>query len=385
MTDLSANRAPLPERPKDFDVVVEVANEKGTAKNVPAAENADDATLLREASLDPQRWAITPGTRRHKRWQRYDGEWLSWWGFSFEERTAETPEERAADIEALLSLFKRPAKRKPVDKSASDTYLICPMDWQIGKSTDYTVEGVRDSFLKAEEHIKALRRAGAKMPTGAMVALGDLHEGCDGHYAQQTFLVDLDRRGQNKVVRRLLREGIERLSPYFDEFIVSGVAGNHGENRKDGKSFTTFADNDDVAVLEVLQEVFAGRSEYDNVKFYIPDDELSICLDLDVPVGFTHGNLLTRGGKLASNKALDWWQGQIMGLGSVAPARILITGHYHHLMVSSFGPRTHIQGPAFDGGSKWWGDLTGMNSPEGTLVLRIDPENAMGWDDLKIL
>lgn len=387
MTDLAKNRAPLPERPKGFDIVVEIEQDKGKAVNVPAAESADDKALLEGAGLDPKKWAIAPGTRRHKRWQRYDGEWLSWWGFSFVEKSDESAEERRADIEDLKRLFaKRQPKALPPRPGGDDTFLIAPGDWQIGKNTAYTVEGVRDTFAKAEEHVRRLRKAGYKMPRGAMALLGDLHEGCDGHYAMQTFEVDLDRRGQNKVVRRLVREGIEILSPYFEEFIVTGVAGNHGENRKDGKAFTTFADNDDVAILEVLEEVFAGRSDFSNVRFAIPDDELSTCLDFGgVPVGFTHGNLLTRGGTLPQNKALNWWQGQVFGLGAVAPAKILLTGHYHHLTVSSFGPRTHIQIPAFDGGSKWWGDLTGSNSPDGTWVMRVDPNHRFGWDDGKVL
>ena len=227
---------------------------------------------------------------------------------------------------------------------------------------------------------------GHTMPLGVILGLGDLTEGCDGAYAQQTFLVDLDRRGQVKVARRLMLHAIRELAPMFERFIVAAISGNHSEHRKAGKSFTTFADNDDVALFEMIQEVLVDRPGFEHVEFMIADDELSACIDIaGVPVGFTHGHLLRGGGKLPGNKAQNWWLGQMMGLGAVSGAQILVTGHYHHLSVSTFGPRTHLQVPALDGGSKWWGDLTGQNSPDGVLTFRVDADHGLGWSDLLVL
>ncbi len=206
------------------------------------------------------------------------------------------------------------------------------------------------------------------------------------HNSQQTFVVDLDRRGQCKVVRRLLCEAVRRFSPLCERLVVTGVGGNHGENRKDGKSYTTFADNDDVAVLESIQEIFDERPGFEHVEFMIPDDELSVCVDLGgVLVAVAHGHMASRGGTLAQAKQQEWWKNQFWSDTPAAKAQILLTHHYHHLTVSVWGQRTHMQSPAYDGGSKWWGDMTGQNSPDGMLTFVVDPEHPLGWDDLKVL
>ena len=382
------NVAPVPDTPDSrlAEVLVGEKDGKVTKVLLPSSVQADDAALLRGASLDPNAWVITPGSRRHKRWQRYDGEWLNWWSFDFQERTVETDAERTADIAELKALFKK-AKPKPREAvSGDDAFVFVVADLQTGKSSEYTINKFRQAVSDAKARIKHLRRAGHSMPTLAIVGLGDLIEGCDGHYAMQTFGVDLDRRGQVKVVRRLLRELIEELAPLFSEVVVVCVGGNHGENRKDGKAYTSFADNDDVAVFEVLQEILDGRPGYEHVRFHVPDDQLSVCLQIaGVNVGLTHGHLMSRGGKLAANKAFEWWSGQIMGLQPVANAQILLTGHYHHLSIVGTGPRWHLQAPALDNGSKWWTDVSGQQSAEGVLTFRLDSKHPFFWDDLKVL
>jgi hypothetical protein len=388
LDDYAAIRSPLPDTPESRLAEVVVGEKDGSVKKVvlPLEVQADDRALLRGASLDPDAWVITPGTRRHKRWQRYDGEWLNWWSFDFQERTLETPEERAADLEALKRMFKKAAPKPPKIAVGDDAFVFVVADWQVGKNSEHTINLIRAAIQQAKIRIKFMRALGYAMPTLFIPCLGDLGENCDGHYAQQTFIVDLDRRGQNKVVRRLLREIIAELAPLFTEVIVAGVGGNHGENRKDGKSFTTFADNDDVAVLEILQELFEVQPGFEHVRFIIPNDELAICVEVaGVNVGMTHGHLLSRGGKLAANKAQEWWTGQIWGLQACASAKILLSGHYHHVSAVTFGPRTHIQSPAVDGGSKWWTDLTGQDSPDGILCFRLSGDLPLGWDNLQVL
>jgi hypothetical protein len=75
-----------------------------------------------------------------------------------------------------------------------------------------------------------------------------------------------------------------------------------------------------------------------------------------------------------------------MGRQPVADAAILITGHFHHLIVSETTGRTFMQVPAMDGGSEWWTDQTGQNSAAGTLCLGIgEGYGARGWGDLVVL
>jgi hypothetical protein len=74
-----------------------------------------------------------------------------------------------------------------------------------------------------------------------------------------------------------------------------------------------------------------------------------------------------------------------MGRQPIADADILITGHYHHFICSETSGRTFMQAPAMDGGSSWWTDISGQNSPAGLLTLGIGTGyGPRGWGDLHI-
>jgi hypothetical protein len=51
----------------------------------------------------------------------------------------------------------------------------------------------------------------------------------------------------------------------------------------------------------------------------------------------------------------------------VGDADVLLTAHYHHYKVSQVGPRLWVQIPAMDGGSPWWRDRAGLESPTGIV------------------
>jgi predicted phosphodiesterase len=390
LDEYAGNRAPLPEVPKGFEAVVESDGRTGKAQNIAVAEQADDLALLFGAGLDPKAWVITPGTRRHKRWQRYDGEWLNWWSFTFEERTSETEDERKADIAELKALFKKAKPKRPTPIVGTDAFVFLGTDWQIGKGegggSAASIERIRDGIQQSVDFVKQQRKMGARMPVGSFLGTGDLHESCSGFYEMQLFQTDLNHRDQAKVVRRLIREAVESLAPMFDEFIVAGVAGNHGEaSRTNGKANTTFADNNDIAVLEVVQEVLADRHGFDHVKFHVPDEELSMVLGINgVSVGLAHGHQFG-GGATAQKKAENWWAYQTFGRQPLAAAQILFSGHYHHFSANTYGSRTHFQGPSQDGGSLWFKNSTGVDSPTGQLVVVLDSAHPLGWNQVRVL
>jgi predicted phosphodiesterase len=216
-----------------------------------------------------------------------------------------------------------------------------------------------------------------------VVGLGDLVEGCDGHYASQTFTVELNRREQVRVVRRLFRDFVIKLAGLGVPVVVSAVAGNHGENRKDGKAFTGVGDNDDVAVVEQVAEVLQSNPDaFGHVSFHIPDDRLSVLLEIEGwRVGFNHGHVAGKG-STPQQKQQNWWKDHAFMLSPIGDADYLVTGHYHHLSVVDHGPRVHFQAPAMDGGSKWFEDRGGGVSATGTLTFMIYQQ---GWDNLRIL
>jgi predicted phosphodiesterase len=261
--------------------------------------------------------------------------------------------------------------------------LVVTHNCENGDGTPQTVDRILQSLDLAVQQVKSLRKAGRRMPTGAIIGLGDLVENCTGFYASQAFSIDCNRRDQNRIARELLTTAIDALSGLFDEFHLITVGGNHGENRNDGKAFTSPGDNDDLAVFEGVREAFERAGEHHS--WVIPDDDLSIAVELGgVKVGATHGHLFRKGATVQA-KALEFWKGQDFGMQPLRDTQILLSGHFHHASVSTYGRRTAIQAPAMDPGSRWFTQSTGEASPAGVLTLRIDAEEPLGWDDLRIL
>jgi hypothetical protein len=208
--------------------------------------------------------------------------------------------------------------------------------------------------------------------------------GYPSHNSMQSFSVDLDRREQARVVRRLILSAVERVAPLAPRVVLSGVPGNHGENRNAaGKAYTTWTDNDDLACIEQVAEVLAANDDrYGHVSTVLADS-LTLTLDVEgVTHAWAHGHQ-NRGGPA---KVEDWWTKQAMGRTGVADAQILTTAHYHHLRVSEATGRTWLQCPAMDPGSEWWTQQTGQSSPAGMLTYVVGEAcGARGWSDLAVL
>jgi predicted phosphodiesterase len=207
----------------------------------------------------------------------------------------------------------------------------------------------------------------------------------------QTFSVELNYRDQMKMARRLIAQALRTWAPGFDQVIVAAVGGNHGENRLDGKAFTSFSDNADVAIFETLEEVFAENPDaFSHMSFVIPDDRLDLTLDVKGTItALAHGHQAGKG-STAAQKLDNWWMGQAHGMQPAGDASLLLSGHFHHLSVTQSGQKTHIQCPALEGGSDWWRNVTGQRSAPGLLTLTIGSEHIredhrVGWDNLQVV
>ena len=345
--------------------------------------------LLIQAGFDPNEWRIS-GPVNTRKWMRYDQEWLYY--YKFDVVGGESPESVAVDVEELVKRIRK--RRASASKAArgmtgNDAWAFLMSDWQIGKregedGTAQTVDRILEAVDLAKLQIRGLRRAGRKMPHGVLLGMGDIVEGSCGFYPNQQFLIDQNRREQARTTRALIAHCIDELGPLFDRLTVASVGGNHGENRtRSGDKVTDDGDNDDVAVFEAVAEAYVRAGE--EHQFVIPDDELSFALELGgVEVGVTHGHLFKRGAT-AQAKAHEWWKGQDFGMQPVRGCRVLLSAHFHHLSLVSYGARTHIQAPAMDPGSRWFRNVTGEDSPAGVLTMRFDAEEALGFDDLRVL
>lgn len=377
--------------PNGWEPSVEWSGKGGTIATGPMEHEPTDAiweTLIRDWGLDPKTTRIVPGSVQVRGWDANIGGGEIKRLFYY--RATIEPTIRAedqADIEALCKLAER---RKPtrIEEPAGDlTLLVALSDWQLGKGegggSPATTERILRSVDRMTARVKELRKAGRAPDQLALIGLGDLVEQCSGHYEMQTFTVDLDRRQQMRLGRRLLLAFIEAGVELGLPVLLGAVPGNHGENRRNGKAFTTWTDNDDLAIVEQVAEILeANPSRYGAVA--IPQgalaEDLTMTLDLSgVPTGFAHGHQMRQG-------AEKWWQGQALGRQPVGDAELLITGHYHHLRISEGTGRTWLQAPAMDGGSHWWTAQTGQNSPPGTLSLLVGRQaGPRGWRDLALI
>jgi predicted phosphodiesterase len=340
------------------------------------AENAPDwTTILRVWGLDPERFTVVepvlfnvwgdPLGRLNRQWK----------GKVIQKKAAGD-----ADIDALIAEIKK-HKAKAVTATATGSAMIVAIsDLQLGKGEGGGSAGIVARFLAGINEVEARWRELVKMgrPLDRMivVGLGDVVESCDGHYDMQAFSTDLDRREQTTVARRLIVKALTSWARIAPQIIVAAIPGNHGENRRNGKAFTTFGDNDDVAIFEQVAEIIRANEAYDHIAFTFPKNDLTMTLDAHgTIIGLAHGHQVKGGAEI-------WWAKQALGLQPVGDADLLLTGHFHHLVVRQSGARTHIQAPSLDGGSQWFTETSGASAPAGMLTLTVGDG---GWDDLRVL
>ena len=380
--DIEDASVPRRSHPKGWEPGVDTA--KGTltvqAGDTPPTEWS---AIIRELGLDPDAWTVDESQPVQVRtWDSGDRRMYYY-------RATVVPVGNATDVPDIDALIREVKKRKPGKPPANPlqerALVVALADWQVGKADHGGVEALVERLLALKDavskRIRELAKAGKSVSHLYVIGMGDMVEGCGDHYAQQTYSVELDRRQQVKLVRRMLVEMLTEWSKLPVTIVVGAVPGNHGENRKNGKSFTTFEDNDDLATFEQAQEVL-NAAGFDGISWVIPDGDMTIILDVcGTTVAFAHGHQ-ARGSGIPIAKLRTWWKGKMAAMHPVGDAAVLVFGHYHHLQVLQDGPRTIFGCPSNDGGSRWFEEMGGPTTACGTLTFVCDKD---GWNDLAIL
>ena len=277
------------------------------------------------------------------------------------------------DLESLIANAMRHKPKKRVF-TGDATLNVVLADWQMGKADHGGVEGTIERVIDARdaviERARELRKIGRGIAHLNVLWTGDSVEGCVGHYPSQTFAVELDRRDQVKVTRRLLTDSLQAWAKHFEGITVAAVGGNHGENRNaGGKAFTGSHDNDDLAIVEQVSEILAANKEaFGHVRFVIARDSLTVTIpSAGWVLGITHGHV-ARSGSGTEQKLRQWWERQAAGRQPIGDSDVLVTGHYHHLRMADWGGCVWLQAPALEGGSEWWRVSMGEMSQIGMLT-----------------
>lgn len=383
--------------PRGWESGVEMGAEGGEVTTGPVdAPVGDWSEVLKLWNLDPALFEVLEPVT-FKAWdmgiKNNDGEIVTKRMYSYKARIRRRaagvdPDELTALRQAISLLPALPVKTSVI---GDQTFIVCLADWQMGKGerggSAVTIERVQTALAAARTRLDELIAAGRKIDQVALIGLGDLVEGCIGFYAMQQFQVDLTRREQVNVVRRLLLRALRTFADTGLSVVVATAAGNHGENRNKGKAFTTFGDNDDIAVFEQVADIVdQDPAVFGYPQFVIPGDDLSVTLTLSgVRVAAVHGHQFGNGSS-ASAKAITWWMKQALGDQPVGGAQILLSGHLHHFTSAPHGERTHFQAPSLDGGSQWYREVAGVDSPSGLLTLVVGTGcGPLGWADVQLI
>lgn len=345
---------------------------------------SDWAAIIAELGLDPAVWTVDESFPVQVRtWDSGDRRM-----YYYRATVVPIVEISEVDVNRLIAVAKKARPKRPAETEAGRALVVCLADWQTGKSegggVDGLIERLTDLLEAVPDRVRQLKKAGRPVDQLYLIGMGDMVEGCDGFYPMQSYSVELDNRQQERVVRRMLLEMVGRWAGLVPHVVVGCVPGNHGEKRKNGKAFTTFEDNADVAVFEQVQDAcrLADQDAYGHVAWVIPDGDMTVTLEIaGTVVAFAHGHQAGRGAT-PQVKMANWWQDKMKARHPVGDADVLVTGHYHHLTVVQDGDRTWFQCPANDGGSRWFEERGGPRTKAGTLTFTTDQH---GWSDMAVL
>ena len=360
--------------------------ERGVLVTQPLAEAPSDwDAILRELlpdGFDTTQYQIDGSTVEVRAWDGNvgGGELKRFYYFKarIRKRVADLP---GLDLEDILAAAKKAKPRVVSDQANARTYFIQITDLQAGQADGDGVEGMVARALQipqlVRDDIASLKKAGKPVDSIFVPMTGDLVEGISGWYEMQTFSVSLDRRDQVKLVRRLLTEILIDLASIGLPVHVAVVPGNHGENRQNGKAYTTLGDNDDVAVVEQIAEALKLSEKFDHVTFSFPGkNRLSLTVEVQGwIVGLTHGHVARATGTPAA-KLLSWFKSMSASRDPLGDSDLLITGHYHHVICQQLiGDTWLLQGGALCDASDWFAQTAGLVNDPSITKGTITPQN----------
>lgn len=322
------------------------------------------AELLPEG-MNPEEYDVDGESVEMRAWDGNVGDGILKRFYYFKAKIRRKSFVQERELDALVSAAKKAKLNIVRDGEADRTYFCQITDLQSGQADG---DGPSGMVLRAleladiiKQDLKQLKKAGTPAGEIFLPITGDLVEGILGWYELQTFSVKLDRREQVKLVRRLLTEILLSIGKLGVPIHVAVVPGNHGENRHNGKAFTTLSDNDDLAAVEMIAEAFA-LAAIEGIRFSFPQaDRLSLTTEVQGwVVGLSHGHL-ARGSGNPEAKILSWFKSAAAAREPIGDADILFTGHYHSGKWSQLvGDTEWIQGGALCDASSWFSQSAGL-------------------------
>jgi hypothetical protein len=333
------------------------------------ADGVDFLDFLEEAGYSPDKYEVV-GNPRTSRWQRYDGEWLTSYRFTFRLKT------EIADLPALFAAAKKPVKKstKTIQVGSDKALVVCWSDLQIGK-VDH--RGGIEQLLARVEAVKAqlLLQVKQVKPSRIIVLdVGDLIENfSNAANLQQLRTNDLSIMNQLDVATTILYELLKDLCALVPDVTYASVGSNHCQWRVQKQVVGTPTDDWGIFVGRQLARLAAEKEL--PIRFFEPSthDE---ALTLDVfghRIGLVHGHQASR-----PDGVPDFWRKSSFGNSPLSAATILVSGHFHHLRVQELGAdangrsRFWVQAATLDNGSGWYMRSSGEDSQPGLVTFVVE-------------
>jgi predicted phosphodiesterase len=324
-------------------------------------ESPDHAELLAEFDLNPDDWRVL-NVRRSK-WQSFNGEWLEAFRVNIAPQGAQSFGVDAAELEKEIAKWRPPKNVKPVTGDLTAIFASGDTQWgkDAGDGSEGTVRRVRQGITESVERFKEIKGRGIGQI--ALPQLGDCIEGTVSQGGKIVGRLDLPITAQIRVGRRILLEWVKAFAPYTEDLIIPVVPGNHDEPHR-----TVLTDPMDSWQVEIVQQVLdicAMSDDLQHVRgIFAERDNSTLTVNMSgTTVGMIHGH--------QSRDLPKWWSTQSLGRTPIGEAEVLLSAHYHHYRANQVGPNLWVQIPAMDGGSPWFRDRVGLDSPPGIVAMVV--------------
>lgn len=340
-----------------------------------AAEPENFDEFLRDAGMDPKDIEVIPPVRT-SRWQRWDGEWLTSYRFTFRKKSADI------NLPLIMAEAKKKLGKPKLVKPEERALVVLWSDLQVGK-VDY--RGDSETLLARVALMQYRLTEMVKREKPEQIIFADLGDTVENFYnaasAQQHYSNDLSIMEQVDLATTFAWETIRQLAELVPTVTYASVGSNHCQFRATGgKAIGKPTDDWGVFIGRQLARL-AKETGAKHIRFLEPQPwEESLAIDVFDDgfhiLGVVHGHQAARPDAMAT-----WWRQQAFGRQPVADASLLIHGHWHHLRVTELGSvdrgdkvasRFLVMAPTMDNGSNWFRLNTGEDSIPGLATLILE-------------
>jgi len=367
------NPAKRVEAPKDWRPALEFDGTDGWAitPGVPGDQVPNFKQFLIEQGFDPKDYEIV-GAPRTSRWQKYDESWLTSYRFNFRLK-----HKVDLDLPLTWKTVKGNKAKPQVKVEGSKALVVMLSDFQVGKvDSRGNTEDLLARIFASYDELEAKVRKG-KYSQVLLCEMGDIIEGFYNKAdMQQVYSNDRSIMNQVDLAISLVWELVKRLRNYT-ELTYATVASNHCQWRI-AKQQVGNPGEDDWGVVIAKQLARLAKETDTQLKVLIPephDESLAFDVfgDQFHVLGLAHGHQASRPEGIPG-----WWSAQAFGQQPVSAATILMTGHFHHLVIKELGmshnqgSRFWIQGKTMDNGSNWYRLNSGSDSQAGITCFELE-------------